>query len=88
MIVDVTQDDIDKGERFRGYACPIALAASRAFKEPKAAMGDGLRDAATWRITHTFTETTRRRMQQFDEGHGMKPFRFRATPVQPDQDVT
>lgn len=34
MKIQVTQEDIDKGERWKCGACPIALAAIRAFHQP------------------------------------------------------
>jgi len=33
MIVEVTQDDIDKGCRANAYRCPVALALSRTFNK-------------------------------------------------------
>jgi hypothetical protein len=81
MVVEVTQEDIDLGQRRSWLLCPIARAVGRAVPgRPLYAVGDGLHDALTYGLKYTFSETTRRCMQRYDETGKMRPFRFRLYP--------
>jgi hypothetical protein len=75
MIIDVTQSDIDRGERYRTHACPIAHAADRAFGVPCSVMrahvyvGDDVHVAQLPWAAIDF-------IWHFDMKHAVQPFTF------------
>jgi hypothetical protein len=77
MLVEVTQQDINRGESV-AWACPVARALQRVFPcEVEALYGE-----LAWYFDDTvYTEIPSRRVQQFierfDDGKPVQPFRFR-----------
>lgn len=86
--IEVTQDDIDKGQPCGWWSCPIARAASRVLGQRVAASGYGLAiQGAVGEPVHymySLSKATIRRMSRYDALHGMQPFAFYATRIRED----
>lgn len=80
MRIDVTQADIDAGERGSCESCPIALAASRVAGRRMAASHTGISHLNGLR-TYMIPSEAVRFMRHFDNEHPVSPFTFTATPV-------
>lgn len=72
MLISVTQEDIDKGERDCGK-CPIALAASRAIGIP---VDVGNREAWINGSPRVMPSIARQFILRFDAQLAVKPFSF------------
>jgi hypothetical protein len=86
ITVDVTQEDIDNGERVHCSKCPIALAVHRLFPDAAgvsvahdiALFNDGLKPFQHFLITEEAREFIRR----FDHKMEVEPFSFKAESVE------
>lgn len=78
VVVEVTQEDIEKGDRQNESSCPVARAVRRT-GFPDAQVG-----AISWKPTLTETyhanplpKSVRRFIERFDHGKPVSPARFR-----------
>lgn len=77
MEIEVTQEDIEKGQRHRSLSCPVALAVNRAFNGGSIYVGsshiydenDGMRTIDLPIEAISF-------IRVFDSGKVVKPFKF------------
>lgn len=88
--IDVTQDDIDNGERILCRRCPIARACNRKGFGPVAVCdgaiykddGKGIFDLKSAVVIANLPEEASRFYREFDQGKTVKPFSFQ---IQIDQ---
>ena len=91
FIIDVTQEDIDRGRRGKCMECPIALAAARAtgrasaFTSHWAVNVDG---ADFDEIDNATTPEIRKFIGDFDCGEKVSPFSFKMTFNFPEPQVS
>ncbi len=79
VTVNVTADDIKAGKRKKIDRCAVALAAKRAFKEARWAIGDEIVYAPTGcdRLAATpLPPSAQKFIKAFDERRVVKPFAF------------
>ena len=75
--VEVTQEDIEKGKRKAGWACPIARAIKR--RVPQSRRRDVFVEHALWEVGYhvrPLPRTAQRFVKRFDAGEPVKPFAF------------
>lgn len=82
MKIQVTQEDIDKGEKNLCHKCAIALAATRAFGKPMKAMRWRIEDPATGK-SFTTPKEVGTFMFRYDDGLPVKPFEFELAEARP-----
>ena len=76
--IDVTQEDIAKGDARNPESCPVALAASRVCKQPMMAGSYRLHSVmgATQYRTGAIPKSVQRWIEDFDEGRSVEPIKF------------
>ena len=79
LVIDVTQEDIDRGVRQNSRRCPLAVAARRASgAQEVVALGFGVdcyTDYGSF-VCYGATKVFREWMRRFDTGKKVKPRRF------------
>ena len=77
MLIQVTQEDIDEGERGHCYYCPVALAIGRTLNRRNFIYvgGQGIRDVAKW-VIETLPPGVLDFVCKFDNGEPVSPFSF------------
>ncbi len=76
--INVTQEDIDRGEPSRPSGCPIAIALRRLI--PGVIVGTiGIYDASYDKLTRGTPRRAAEFIRRFDLGQSVKPFRFQVT---------
>ena len=83
MIIEVTQEDIEKGIRMSSLSCPIALALRRTTGRDLRVGHLHIRDGENFSngvIAHS-TWSMQKFIDHFDSGEPVKPFRFRFTEI-------
>jgi hypothetical protein len=79
MLVEVTQEDIDRGRRLHGTACPVSLALSRAVGRTVSVNGYECRIWHPLRDNRDYVELpvdVTKRIETFDSTGAMTPFSF------------
>lgn len=80
--INVTADDILRGERNNCVGCPVARAATRVAGRPIAVgctelyLGDGTQDIAELPSFAELPASVSKRIARYDETGRMKPFKF------------
>ena len=74
ILVKVTQEDIDNGWQFEGYACPIAIALTRATGMPWCVCNEKAGNEDVGMIELPFD--ARVFIEAFDRGEVVQPFQF------------
>jgi len=79
LTIRVTMRDIKLGVPRNEEKCPVAIAASRAFKAPMNAVPYSIWGKHSWnrRVKPPFAVT--KKILRYDQGKGMKPFQFTVT---------
>lgn len=80
MIINVTQENIDNGERMQSELCPIALAIAKAFPDEVNIDADYGEVNISGKV-YQMTNTCQIFMKSFDEGQPVIPFQFRLMRV-------
>lgn len=78
LVVDVTQDDIDRGARTMAYECPIARAMSRRLDKPRVGYDTASGRVAGSHLRRLYTLSRRASdfARRFDRGLAVQPSRF------------
>lgn len=79
MIIEVTQEDIDHGEKKKCMECPVARAINRAHKGARAAVGDyciGIKTGFLKTETVPTPPEVQAFVLAFDAGRPVSPFTF------------
>lgn len=95
MLVRVTQDDIDEGEREDCFMCPVARALTREFPGciPEVTgtgielyeFDDACDGLGTWLFHARTPKKAAEFIEAFDDGEGVEPFEFTLTFTPPSQ---
>jgi hypothetical protein len=79
LVVSVTQDDINNGQRGNPWSCPIALAAKRALHEPELSV-DGchlnIEEYGAMVGCFDLPDECSEFVRAFDDGEAVQPFEF------------
>lgn len=80
ITIRVTKRDIERGFMRNENRCPVALAASRAFKKPMSAVPSSICEQSAsrnkWDKRIKLPESVGDKILRYDQGKGMKPFQF------------